>query len=281
MRFEIRHLTRYTYSESVRLGPQLLRLRPQDNGAQKVLSYTCEISPHPAGMSEFIDIHGNRVLSAWFDGDTSSLTLDMHSEVETVRGNPFDYLPAAEVVSLPLSPSTAAPATAPFRARRYGDSPEVAAFVREILEASEGQTLRFLSLLNERIHRSLERTIREAGEPHPPAVTLERGVGACRDLAVLFMDCCRSAGLPARFASGYQKGEGQRDRRFLHAWPEIYVEGGGWRGYDPTHGLAVADEHVLVAAAAEPADAAPVEGRFSRNTAKARLEFDLSIRVCS
>ena len=66
---------------------------------------------------------------------------------------------------------------------------------------------------------------------------------------MLFITVCRRYGLAARVVSGYQKGDTQRERRYLHAWPEVYVPGGGWRGYDPTHGLAVSDDHVPIAAA--------------------------------
>lgn len=30
---------------------------------------------------------------------------------------------------------------------------------------------------------------------------------------------------------------------------EVYLPGGGWRGYEPTHDLAVADHHVALVAA--------------------------------
>jgi transglutaminase-like putative cysteine protease len=279
MRFEIRHLTRYIYTDSVHLGPHLLRLRPHDSPAQTVLAYSCDIRPHPAGVSEIVDIYGNRALRAWFDGSTRFLELEINAVVETLRRNPFDYLPSPEGLSLPLMHSGESSATMPYRARPYGDDPGVTAFVRGILEETDGETLRFINRLNETLHQSFTRTIRESGAPCPPSITLDRRMGACRDLAVLFMDCCRSVGLPARFASGYQKGDGQRERRFLHAWPEVYVEGGGWRGYDPTHGLVVADEHVLVAAAADPADAAPVEGGFGSAGAGSKLEFDIHIGV--
>ena len=46
-----------------------------------------------------------------------------------------------------------------------------------------------------------------------------------------------------------QKGRGGRSRRHLHACPEVYLPGGVWRGFDPTHGLVVA--------AARPEDVAP------------------------
>ena len=62
-------------------------------------------------------------------------------------------------------------------------------------------------------------------------------------------------GLAARFASGYAYSE-KPDATDLHAWGEVFLPGGGWRGYDPSQGLAVADRHVTVAAAANPRDAA-------------------------
>jgi transglutaminase-like putative cysteine protease len=279
MQFEIRHITQYTYSKPVRLAPQLLRLRPQDTGAQRVLSYSCDIDPPPAGASEFVDLHGNRVHRAWFEGTTRALRIDVRTRVETLRSNPYDYLPSPEGLRLPVAGMSESPEAAPYQARRYGDCPEVAAFVGDVLREAEGETLRFASLLSEKMQSSFTRTVRDSGDPMQPFATLRQRSGACRDLTVLFMDCCRSVGLPSRFASGYQKGDGQRERRFLHAWPEIYVPGGGWRGYDPSHGLAVADEHILLAAAADPRDAAPVEGSFSGVDARSRLDFELMIRT--
>jgi transglutaminase-like putative cysteine protease len=61
-------------------------------------------------------------------------------------------------------------------------------------------------------------------------------------------------------------------------WPEVYLPGGGWRGYDPTHGLAVADAHVAVAACREPHGATPIEGSFRgddvSSTPDARVEIE-------
>jgi transglutaminase-like putative cysteine protease len=63
---------------------------------------------------------------------------------------------------------------------------------------------------------------------------------------VLFVEACRSQGLPARFVSGYWRGIHSQDRREMHAWAEVYLPGAGWRGYDPVPGLAVTDTHVGV-----------------------------------
>ena len=77
------------------------------------------------------------------------------------------------------------------------------------------------------------------------------------------MEVCRTVGLAARFVSGYQEGDPDSSDRDLHAWVEIYLPGAGWRGYDPTLGLAVSDRHITVAASAIPQYAAPIQGTFA------------------
>jgi transglutaminase-like putative cysteine protease len=77
------------------------------------------------------------------------------------------------------------------------------------------------------------------------------------------MEICRAMGLAARFVSGYQEGDVEQDNRDLHAWAEVYLPGGGWRGYDPTHGLAVSDRHVALAASSFPSYAAAVTGHIT------------------
>ncbi len=67
--------------------------------------------------------------------------------------------------------------------------------------------------------------------------------------------------LAGRFFSGYEAGA-ETDDRHLHAWVEIYLPGGGWRGYDPTHGLLVADDHIEIVSSQFPAQTTPVEGKL-------------------
>ena len=64
----------------------------------------------------------------------------------------------------------------------------------------------------------------------------------------------------------------------MHAWAEVYLPGGGWRGYDPSQGLAVSTSHVAVAAAADPLLAAPVSGTY-RGKAQARMEYRIAMQA--
>ena len=64
----------------------------------------------------------------------------------------------------------------------------------------------------------------------------------------------------------------------LHAWAEVYLEGAGWCGYDPSRALAVAASHVAVAASSDPLLASPVSGTY-RGSASAKMEFSISMQV--
>ncbi len=65
---------------------------------------------------------------------------------------------------------------------------------------------------------------------------------------------------------------------YMHAWAEVYIPNGGWRGYDPSRGLAVSTEHVAVAAAADPDAGRTVIGTY-RGSAKAMMTFQIQMQV--
>ena len=48
-----RHTLNYTYSRGVFCEPVTIRLRPRDDAFQKLINWTCSISPEPVGTSQF------------------------------------------------------------------------------------------------------------------------------------------------------------------------------------------------------------------------------------
>ena len=279
MFFEIAHATTYTFSRPVFLEPHTVRLRPRCDGSQRLIRVDLQIEPPPAGLSEYLDVEGNCGVHTWFDGSTESLRVMTRCTVETLRENPFDYLVHPSAARLPVEyADDLRLSLAPYCSRDSADD-RVAHFATSIADEVDSQSLPFLAALTRRIFQMCQVTIREAGGPQPPEATLAYRRGACRDLAVLFMDACRALGLGARFVSGYQEGDPEQERRDLHAWAEVYVPGGGWRGYDPTHGLAVGDRHVAVAAGRHPARAAPITGTFRGTGASSRMQTDIRINV--
>lgn len=276
MRYRALHETRYAYESPVFLEPHTVRLRPRDGAGQRLESYALSLDPAPAGVTEALDLEGNVVSHAWFEGTLDSLTVRSAWEVETTRSNPFDFLllPAG-LRPLPWAHDPAWPEA--LLARGPAPAAGVTRLARR-LAATSPLVTDFLSLLVTELYSTIAVEVRETGEPHPPGETLIAGRGSCRDLAVVFVDACRAAGVPARFVSGYQEGDPGQQRRDLHAWAEAFIPGGGWRGFDPTHGLAVSDRHIAVAGAANPRDAAPVAGSYrgsGGHTLSHRIELEV------
>lgn len=278
MIFTIRHHTHYRYSHPVRLDPQQLRFHPRDDGAQRVIDHQLLITPAPQGRNDHLDLEGNRVTQIWFEQETDHFDIEMSMQVETLRHNAFDFIPAPEVSVLPIEHEHDAICARAYLERITPDD-AVTAFAAELSLDVNRDTMHFLDRLNHHLFEDYSHIHRDTGAPQSPVHTLQSRSGACRDLAVLFVDCCRAEGIAARFASGYQKGNLQSERRHLHAWPEVYLPGGGWRGFDPTHGIALADTHVTIAAAAHARDTMPVTGSFSGNGASSILEYTLEIQV--
>ena len=281
MRFRVIHTTRYAYSRSVFLEPHTLRLRPRSDPSQRLVHFDLSIEPKPAVLTEGIGPEGDPVAYASFKDTTESLVVRAQSEIETLRANPFDYLLLdKEQAMLPMPfGRPEKKQLGPFLIPQSRSDSSLGQLAGLIASQAQGETLRFLSLLTERIYRDWDIDIREEGDAYPPEETFQTQRGACRDVAVMFVECCRLQGIAARFVSGYQEGDRNASERFMHAWAEVYIPGGGWRGYDPTHGLAVADRHIAVAAAADARFAAPIEGVIRGAGATSSIEAEIKIEV--
>lgn len=293
MTYTIEHVTRYEYTSAVFLEPHTVRLSPRPDGALEVLACERAVSPQPTAQTQALDHNGNIVERYWFSGTSDHLVIRRTLKLRTLRDNPFDYIPGTETEQLPPAyPAPVARTLAPYMERSPSDElqeflagltgPSVYERVRSARESGirtehELRCSEFVSLLNQSIAARFRTVVREEGEAWPADHTLRQTEATCRDLTVLFCAACRELGIASRFVSGYQAGDPEQDSRDLHAWAEIYTIDGGWRGFDPTLGLAVADEHVALASAAEPSGAAPVEGSFRGTGVRSRLQHDIHL----
>jgi transglutaminase-like putative cysteine protease len=264
MRISVAHTTVYRYDNPVWQEPHTFRMRPRTDAAQRLIRHELTIAPTPAGQSWCLDQDGNVVLETWFHEPMETLSVASAFEVETLRENPYDFL--AQVAALPAT-------LAPYLAHESNEAVE--AMARGI----DAQTTpAYLGELNRLLFEEFGHVVRDEGPALAPEATLEARCGTCRDLTVLFCAAARARGIPARFVSGYEREASIQDRPYMHAWAEVYLPGGGWRGFDPSQGLAVATSHVAVAAAADPAMAAPVSGTY-RGPGRATMEFQIAMQV--
>jgi transglutaminase-like putative cysteine protease len=282
VRYHISHTTVYRYSQPVKLSGHTVRLRPRSDGSQKLHQLILEICPPSVTIADILDLEGNACFALWFPDETlTEFKFHIEAEVETLRTNPFDYLSEPWAIAAPIDyPRSLATHLAPYLqpALSAVPSPQVVEFAQGLLHEVEGNVGFFLSQLTQTIYDQFEYFHRPDGHPLPGGITMAQKSGSCRDFAVLYMEACQAVGLAARFVSGYQEGDEEQDSRELHAWPEVYIPGGGWRGFDPTHGLAVSDRHIPLAAAAHPANAAPVTGLLQPGYGgESTLEYEIRI----
>ena len=286
LRYQISHTTTYTYSQPVTLQPHIVRLRPRSDAAQTMQMFSLMVSPIPVQQCPIVDLDGNTLLKVWFPADSAeSLTVQVLSQVETHRSNPFDYLLEPWAVRLPIDyPSSLLRQLQPYlggQQLKYPSPVDAIALqlAQEIFQGVDAATTTFLTNLNQQIYQNCKYMIRETGEPQPAGMTWATKLGSCRDFAVLFVEVCRAIGLAARFVSGYQEGDLDQDDRHLHAWAEVYLPGAGWRGYDPTQGVAVADRHIALVSSADSSYAAPISGSFKQaGSVQSKMTYQLVIQ---
>ncbi|MCU0529384.1 MAG: transglutaminase family protein [Cyanobium sp. Prado107] len=282
MLFHVRHALRYAYERPVFLEPTTLRLTPRNDPAQRLLHHDLRVTPQPSGSSRVLEADGAEAVVLWFQDVQEQLTIEVDMVVRTLRENPFDWiithpaalhLPAAyppdEALSLTPCLEGVAPIANPVRQ-----------WAAELAAAVDGSASAFLMHLADTIHHDFHHIGRPDGEPMGAAETLRSRSGACRDTAMLYVQACRSLGLAARFVSGYSMHHPEEvSEHELHAWAEVYLPGGGWRAYDPSLGLAVADGHVALAAAPDHHLAAPVSGRYRGTGVGSSMRYAVEVRT--
>ena len=300
MLLSIRHHLRYAYDRPVFLEPMTLRLTPKQDCSQQLLGHSLRLEAEPAGCTAIQEADGSGALVCWFLEERDQLEITMEAKVRTLRPNPFDWIitfapaqrlparyPAAEAAALAayLDPPFGAPLPAPMgpgpgAGDWDGEEGSVATWAAEQAAAVEHNTTAFLMQLADRIHHDFQHVGRFEGEPMAPEETLAGRSGACRDTAMLFVAACRSQGLAARFVSGYSiHHPPEVTEHELHAWAEVYLSGAGWRGYDPSLGLAVAEGHLVLATAPDHRLAAPVTGTYRGTGVTSTMTYALTVKA--
>ena len=285
MRARLIHRFDYSYTKPVLLGGHRFCLRPRPHGFQRLIDYRLEVSPEPSQLYDLMAAGGDTITRARFLGETDRFTVLASSEVETFMPPLIEACLDEQMAQLPvpigrLNPDLLSNLQGWLpNGQHDGAAVDVA---QEALMGSDGRSLNFLQQLVEVIQDRVKYTQRHVGPAWPAGRTLKERVGSCRDLAMLMIECCRSVGLPARFVSGYHLVEPKPERYDLHAWAEVYLQGAGWRGFDPSGKGAVDDRYIPVATSSRSDLTAAVSGTFSGPPGvESELEWEISAEILS
>jgi len=245
MQLRILHRTAYRYAETVKYTAQTLRLTPRREGAQRVLSWTIRA---PGRRTEHVDAHGNITHLLTLEEPHRAIEIEVRGLVEIAGDEEFVAFDGT------LSPLAYLAATELTMA-----SEPMAALAHEHLQGTGS--------LRERLYR-LAAGVYQAVRYLPGSSTVEdsaaqafaRGRGVCQDQAHVFIGCCRCAGIPARYVSGYLCSVEGGDSA-SHAWVDAWLEDSqAWLGIDVTHLEPMGPKHCRLAVGRDYLDAAPVRG---------------------
>lgn len=278
MNIHVLHKLSYSYSEAVSLDAHTIYLQPKASPHQRLLGYSMVIEPTPSMLVQNVDAEGNHQQIAYFREMTDRLSISVEMTLASNAFNPFGFvLFPFETERLPFHYSASLKKYLQPYLVREGVTTYVEQYARHTAASVRWMTVPFLTTLCRTIAQDYVYERREVGAPMLPEHTLIGRKGSCRDFAQLFVACCRSIGLAARFVSGYLYGNVLQEND-LHAWAEVYLPGAGWRGFDPTEGQAVGNNHVYLAASGEPQSIAPLSGTF-RGRARSLLTTEVVVGI--
>ena len=271
MRFNVTHLTEYTYGEPVPLCHNIAHLRPRVTARQAVHSHSIQVSPRPLLTSDRTDFFGN--LASWFT------VQEPHSQLKIVGRSLVDLQPFAPPTGLWWPAWEEVPGALLSRrdkdvlqARQFTfPSPhvmladELANYARPSFPHGK-PLLECVTDLTNRIYKefTFDKQVTTIDTPVLEVLAHRRGV--CQDFAHLQIGCLRSLGLAARYVSGYLFTKPPPGKPRLqgsdasHAWVSVFFPDYGWVDFDPTNGLLPSDGHVTLGWARDFSDISPVRG---------------------
>ena len=277
-KYLVEHVSRFEYDEPVRGSLMLLRLRPRDDGRQRVFKFNLQVDPY-AALTELADPFGNRCHLFNVHRRHGATVVHSRVRVEATDAPPLPGLAGSDAADAPPSPEHPGPdgwealATAidpverweflqPSRYVRFSDALEAFTSANDI-ERGAGPLSSLLDL-SSRLHRVFQYDPGSTAVDSPMEHILETGRGVCQDYTHVMLAIARSWGIPGRYVSGYIHREGKEGEQSLpgasHSWGEFYIPDAGWVGIDPTNDTLADHRFVAVAVGRDYADACPTRG---------------------
>lgn len=288
MIYDIRHVTRFDYGRPVAFARCNLRLKPILWSGQKVERYELAVTPAGETRPALAEAGLANVTRLVVTERVRTLTIESVSRVVVDRPVPVpqpDDPTLAEVAAFArtnrdLSP--AGPSAYLYPSPLIPLDADIAAWCAQELDPDRNALEAGIALAR-RIQRDFAFDPAATLVDTPPREAFLKRRGVCQDLTQIMITGLRAAGLPAAYVSGYIRTIPPPGQERLigadatHAWVMLWCgPARGWVGVDPTNGIWMAGDHIIMAMGRDYAEIAPIDGIVLGSGAQ---EMDVSVDV--
>jgi len=265
MQLKVYHRTEYHYHAPVYDSINEVKLSPRDANGQVCKSCIVSVVP-PVKLNPYIDLNGNRAHHFEIPEPHQRLVIEARMRMETAATIKIEDLPyGVEMSSL----------------RELGKRDDCRPFLQSspYVEVNPEVWREAIDMMDEssdvfQTSYAIMATIFKEYKYDPGATVVtthanevvKKRQGVCQDFAHAMVALCRSLTIPARYVSGYffdaTRDNSLRGSEATHAWVEVFVEGHGWIGLDPTNNKVVDDTYIVLATGRDYTDVAPVSGSY-------------------
>jgi transglutaminase-like putative cysteine protease len=276
-RFNIHHVTKYTYEGPVRDSANQIVLFPVKDDYQEVVRHELNITGEPP-VDIYKDYYENEIGSFTHAEPHTALVIDSRLEVVTKPRPPLEdgTNPEAQWTLLEQN-RWQVPYIDFLKQEQFASVAEVLAGICPDKGRSQTPLQAALQLRNYVYDNfkyikgvtTVETTVDEIWRLR---------AGVCQDFAHILLVFLRQIQIPARYVSGYicPNKNGMRGEGATHAWIEAYIPFNGWVGLDPTNNCIADDLHVRLAIGRNFLDVSPVKGTY-KGGAGQQLEVGVSV----
>ena len=275
--FKIHHITLYQYDRPVKENINQVRIFPVENEKQQVKEFELTVSGDPV-VNIFEDFFGNKVGDFDLHPPHTELSIDCRMTVATDdKILSHEDLPAVDLKTLKAETDKQ------IFLFRLSDPERInsKAIIDSILQELEVKQLRVSEIARACCNYVYTQFTYQKGITNIETTVdeiLEHRQGVCQDFAHVLLQLLRTAGIPARYVSGYicPNKSGLRGEGATHAWVEYFLPNYGWVGLDPTNNILVNSHHIKLATGRDFGDCTPVKGMF-KGISKQSLSVYVSV----
>jgi len=270
MRYRVRHLTGYRYSDPVQLCRNEACLLPRNTPHQRCLDSRLEVVPLVTEIEERRDFFDNRLHFFAIQTPHNSLSITAVSTID-VEVDQTGYALGEQIpweqARMGLTQTGELLNSAPY----MYNSPHVTASAAladyAIPSFGAGRSITdAVDELMQRIYHDFTYDPEVTNVSTPLTEVLANRHGVCQDFSHVAIGCLRSIGLAARYVSGYIETLPPPGQERLvgadasHAWFSVYVPTIGWLDFDPTNNQRPHQQHITVAWGRDFSDVSPLKG---------------------